>query len=119
MKQLHTSMAALILISVSACTSPADPAQQQTSMADSCIDASRIQKQEVISNQEIRFTLAGGEVWTNRLARTCPGLKSQGGFSWDASNRICSGLQTIYVLASGIPCQLGEFTRAAAADTKG
>lgn len=115
MKHLRTSIAALALISTSACTSPGEPAKQ-TSIADSCIEASRIQKQEVISNQEIRFTLAGGEVWTNRLTRACPGLKSQGGFSWDASNRICSGLQTIYVLDSGIPCQLGEFTREPAAN---
>jgi hypothetical protein len=115
MNHLRTSMAALTLIAAAACTSPAEPAQQQTSIADSCIQASRIQKQEVISNQEIQFTLAGGEVWTNRLTRACPGLKAQGGFSWDASNRICSDLQTIYVLDSGIPCQLGEFTRVSAA----
>ncbi len=111
MKRLQISIAALLITAASACTSPAEPVQQQTSISDSCIQASRIQKQEVISNQEIQFTLAGGEVWTNRLARACPGLKAQGGFSWDASNRICSGLQTIYVLDSGIPCQLGEFTR--------
>jgi len=119
MKRLDTSMAALILLAATAtaCSSPGETARQQTSMADSCIDASRIQKQEVMSNQEIRFTLAGGAVWTNRLARTCPGLKGQGGFSWDASNRICSGLQTIYVLESGTPCQLGEFTRVTAPDT--
>jgi hypothetical protein len=119
MKRLHTSIAALILISAAACTSPGEPAQQQKNMAHSCIDASRIREQEVVSNQEIRFTLAGGEVWTNRLARACPGLKAQGGFSWDASNPVCSGLQTIYVLDSGIPCQLGEFTRAKATETKG
>jgi hypothetical protein len=111
MNRLHISIAALVITVASACTSPAAPAQRQTSIADSCIQASRIQKQEVISNQEIQFTLAGGEVWTNRLTRACPGLKAQGGFSWDASNRICSGLQTIYLLDSGIPCQLGEFTR--------
>lgn len=115
MKQLHISIAALLITGASACTSPAEPAHQQKSMSDSCIQASRIQKQEVISNQEIQFTLAGGEVWTNRLTRACPGLKAQGGFSWDASNRICSGLQTIHVLDSGIPCQLGEFTRVSAA----
>jgi hypothetical protein len=113
MKRSQISIAAMSLIMLTACTSPGEPAQQKTSIAGSCIDASRIQKQEVISNQEIRFTLAGGEVWTNRLARICPGLKGQGGFSWDASNRICSGLQAIYVLDSGIPCQLGEFTPAA------
>ncbi|MEY4782912.1 MAG: hypothetical protein RIR41_847 [Pseudomonadota bacterium] len=114
MNRLHISIAALLITGASACTLPAEPAQQQKSIAGSCIQASRIQKQEVISNQEIQFTLAGGEVWNNRLTRACPGLKAQGGFSWDASNRICSGLQTIYVLDSGIPCQLGEFTRAAA-----
>jgi len=110
MKRLYASIAALILVTGSACTSPGEPAQQ-TSMNESCIDGSRVREHKVISNQEIQFTLAGGEVWTNRLARTCPGLKANGSFGWDVSNSICSGLQTIHLLESGIPCQLGEFTR--------
>ncbi len=118
MTRRHACIAALILIAGSACTSPGEPAQQ-TAMRDQCIEGSRIREHEVISNEEIRFTLAGGEVWTNRLARSCPGLKAHGGFSWDVSNSICSGLQTIYVLDSGFPCQLGDFTRVSVGGTQG
>lgn len=119
MKRLLGSTAALIMLGASACTSPGESVQQQTNMASSCIDGSRVREHKAISNQEIQFTLAGGEVWSNKLPRACPGLRPQGGFSWDISNAICSGLQTIYVLESGIPCQLGEFTRITAANTQG
>ena len=118
MKRLHACLAALIAVSVSACTSPVEPAQR-SNMSNSCIDGSRIREHKAISNQEIQFTLAGGEVWSNRLPRACPGLRAQGGFSWDVSHTICSGLQTIYVLESGIPCQLGEFSRVTPAGAPG
>jgi hypothetical protein len=100
-----------------ACTSPAastDTAAMPASMQDACINPARIRDQKVVSDEEIQFTLAGGEVWTNRLARSCPGLKSQGGFSWDAGSLVCSNRQTIFVLDRDTPCQLGEFTRAPA-----
>ena len=118
MTRLPSCLTALFLIASSACTSPGEPVQQ-ASIREACIDGSRVREHAVISNQEIQFTLAGGEVWTNRLARACPGLKAQGGFSWDTSNSICSGLQTIYVLESGIPCQLGEFSRVTPAGAPG
>lgn len=107
----HPALLAAVsmLVLGAACTSPGAPAQQ-TSQNERCIQAARIQSQDIVSNQEIQFTLAGGEVWSNRLPRTCPGLKAQG-FSWDASTSICSNVQTIYVIDSGIPCQLGEFTQ--------
>lgn len=102
---------------LAACTSPAastETAAKRVSMQDACINPARIQEQKVVSDEEIQFTLAGGEVWTNRLARSCPGLKSQGGFSWDAGSLVCSNRQTIFVLDRDTPCQLGEFTRAPA-----
>lgn len=116
MKPLHTCMVGLLLIAAAGCTSPGDPVQQ-VNMNKSCIDGARVREHKAISDQEIQFTLAGGEVWSNRLPRACPGLRPQGGFSWDISNSICSGLQTIYVLDSGIACQLGEFTRVTPANT--
>lgn len=101
-----------------ACTSPAPPAAptqtaaKPVSIQDSCIDPTRIQAQKVISDQEIQFTLAGKQVWTNHLAHVCPGLKAQGGFSWEVTgSMICSNKQTIFVLDRDTPCQLGEFSR--------
>lgn len=109
--QWAIGLVATALLCGGGCTSPGDTTQQ-TSMQDSCISAARIRNQEIVSNQEIKFTLAGGEVWLNRLPRACPGLKSIGGFAWDASNSICANKQIIYV--EGMPCLLGDFTRVAA-----
>lgn len=117
---LLIASAAMALASIlPACTSPAastETAAKPASMQDACINPARIQEQKVVSDEEIQFTLAGGEVWTNRLARSCPGLKSQG-FSWDAGSLVCSNRQTIFVLDRDTPCQLGEFTRAPAPAT--
>ena len=99
-----------------ACTSPAASTQTAAtpvSMQDACINPARIQEQKVVSDEEIQFTLAGGEVWTNRLARSCPGLKAQG-FSWDAGSLVCANRQTIFVLDRDTPCLIGEFSRMAA-----
>lgn len=116
---LFSGIATLFLSSVAACTSaPIQPSAQQASV-QACINPARIREHEVVSNDEVRFTLAGGEVWSNKLTRSCPGLKTQGGFTWDVSTSICGGLQTIYVNESGIPCQLGEFTRVATTDAAG
>lgn len=109
--QWRVGIAAIVLLCGAGCTSPGGTAEQ-TSMQDSCISAARIRNQEIVSNQEIRFTLAGGEVWVNHLPRSCPGLKSIGGFAWDVSNSVCANKQIIYV--EGIPCLLGAFTRAPA-----
>jgi len=115
---LRISLAALILPGAASCSTPIDPVQQ-ASATQTCINPARVREHEVISNDEIRFTLAGGEVWTNRLPRSCPGLKVQGGFTWDVSTSACSGTQIIYVNESGTPCQLGEFTRVATEPSQG
>ncbi len=114
---LIASAAMALASTLSACTSPAPStktAAKPVSMQNSCIDPARIREQKVVSDEEIQFTLAGGEVWTNRLTRSCPGLKSQGGFSWDVGSLACSNRQTIFVLDRDTPCQLGEFTRSSA-----
>ncbi len=113
---LLIASAAMAMASLlSACTSPAAStvtAAKPASIQNSCINPTRIREQKVVSDQEIQFTLAGGEVWSNRLTRSCSGLKSQGGFSWDVSGTlVCSNTQTIYVLDWGTPCQLGEFSK--------
>lgn len=104
---------------LSACTSPADPSgapAASASIQDSCINPTRIQHQKIISDQEIQFTLAGGEVWVNKLPRICPGLKFEQGFAWSVTGgMVCSNQQTIIVNNTGTFCQLGEFSRVPAA----
>lgn len=96
---------------LSACSSSA-PADQSASIANSCIKPTEITKQAIVSDQEIQFTLRNGEVWSNKLAHTCPGLKFDQGFTWEVSgNLVCSNQQTIRVKDSGTPCQLGEFSK--------
>jgi hypothetical protein len=104
-------------MALASCTSPAastETTAKQVSMQDSCINPARIREQKVVSDQEIQFTLAGKEVWTNHLPRSCPGLKFQGGFSWDVGTLVCSN-QTIFVLDRDTPCQLGAFAKLPAA----
>lgn len=109
---------AILLASLfSACTSAdtnatAPSSTSATSIANSCINPTDIRRQEVVSDQEIRFELNNGEVWVNRLPRTCPGLKFQQGFSWDVRGMlVCSNQQMIRVKDDNTPCMLGEFAR--------
>lgn len=103
--------AAAIVLTISAgCTSP--DAAPRVAQADSCINPTRIKEQQILSDQEIQFTLNNGEVWVNKLPRVCPSLKFQGGFTWEVrGTQVCSNEQTIYVREDGTPCQLGAFTR--------
>lgn len=100
------------------CTSPASTSAPATAQADRCINPTRIRKQEILSDREIRFEMDNGDVWINTLKRDCNGLKFEGGFSWDVrGTQVCSNEQIITVLNAGNTCQLGEFTEAAAAPT--
>lgn len=97
---------------LSGCSTPAEPT---ASLQDSCINPTRIKEQKILSDQEIQFTLNDGEVWLNQLPRNCPGLKFQGGFSWEVHGmQVCSNQQTIYVKDYGTSCLLGAFTRVSA-----
>jgi hypothetical protein len=113
---MKTLISAIALAGVlGACTSAEPGAGASTntaSIANSCINPTEITKQEIVSDQEIRFELRNGQVWMNRLPRTCFSLKRQGGFTWAVTGTlVCSNEQTIYVREDGTPCQLGEFTR--------
>lgn len=97
---------------LAACTTQAETGDASASIQDSCINPTRIREQKILSDQEIQFTLNNGDVWLNRLPRTCPSLKFQGGFAWDVyGTLVCSNEQTIHVKDDGTPCQLGVFTR--------
>lgn len=97
----------------SGCTSPASTSTAATAQADRCINPTRIQKQEILSDREIRFEMDNGDVWINTLKRECHGLKFEGGFSWDVrGTQVCSDEQVITVLNAGTTCMLGAFTKA-------
>ncbi|MEZ6028791.1 MAG: hypothetical protein R3C46_03475 [Hyphomonadaceae bacterium] len=87
-----------------------------TSQANNtCINPTRIHRQEIVSDQEIRFEMDNGDVWVNKLKHDCNGLKFEGGFSWDVrGTQVCSNEQIITVLNAGNTCMLGAFTKAPA-----
>ena len=104
--------AAVALTGLSACTSPTSPAGAMASANNSCINPTRIQKQTIVSDEEIRFEMNDGKVWVNKLPRACNGLKFEGGFSWKVhGTQVCSNQEIIEVLNRGTTCMLGEFTQ--------
>lgn len=115
---IRTGATATLLVGLLAACTSADPTAgapantNQASIEGSCINPTEIIRQEIISDQEIRFELRNGEVWVNRLPRVCPGLRSQQGFSWDVRGTlVCSNQQRITVKDEGTPCMLGAFAR--------
>lgn len=113
-----TGLAVIVLAaSLAACSTPTGAGgAASASIADSCINPTRIKEQKILSDREIQFTLNDGGVWLNTLPRACPSLKIQGGFTWDVRGmQVCSNQQTIYVREDGTQCQLGAFTHVPAA----
>ena len=115
---MRTGAVAIVLASfLPACTSASTTAgapatTARASIENSCINPTEITRQEILSDQEIRFELRNGDVWVNRLPRVCPGLKSQQGFAWDVRGTlVCSNEQRITVKDEGTPCMLGEFAK--------
>lgn len=108
---LLLSGAAIVLAcGLAGCASPAD-GEPPASLSESCINPTQIDKQEIVSNSEIRFTMDNGDVWVNTLPRACPGLKIDQGFTWQVRGTlVCSNQETIYTKDGG-PCQLGAFSR--------
>lgn len=103
-----TFAAATCLIS---CTSPAAPAGQ-ASIQNSCINPTEIEKQTILSDEEIRFEMRNGDVFVSHMSPACHGLKFEGGFSWQVRGTlVCGKQQTIEVLRTGNVCLLGELTR--------
>ena len=97
------------------CAAPQTAGTAATAQADRCFDPTRIKRQEILSDREIRFELDNGEVWTNTLTRECHGLKFEGGFSWNVrGTQVCSNEQIITVLNAGNTCLLGAFRKAPA-----
>lgn len=100
------------LVACSSSEPAAGTERQSAGISNACIRPTDIQRQDIVSDEEIRFEMRNGDVWVNKLPRKCPSLKFQGGFTWDVRGMmVCSNEQTIYVKDDGTPCQLGAFTR--------
>lgn len=104
---------ALGLVAACSASAPGGGASgKRASIQNSCINPIEIQKQQIVSDQEIRFTMRNGDVMVNRLSTACYGLKSEGGFTWSLRGvSACSNQERITVQRIGTPCLLGEFTR--------
>jgi hypothetical protein len=108
---LATVLASLALAGSAPATAQA-PGKGGSSIGNSCINPIEIDKQTIVSDKEIRFTMRNGDVWTNHLPSACFGLKSEGGFEWVVrGTQVCSNQESIKVLRIGTPCLLGEFTK--------
>jgi hypothetical protein len=115
--RISAAVAAMgVALGAASCASPAATDTAATTQAGRCINPTRIQKQEIVSDREIRFVMDTGDVWVNTLKRECHGLKFEGGFSWDVrGTQVCADEQVITVLNAGTTCMLGAFTKAPAA----
>lgn len=115
-RQVQLAAAGVSLLGLAACASPT--AQDASASAPVCINPTGIEKQEILSDKEIRFEMNDGTVWVNTLKSECHGLKFEGGFEWDVrGTQVCSNQQIITVLNAGNTCMLGTFAKAPAAPT--
>lgn len=99
------------LAATAGASAPASAEADTASSNHTCIQGSEIDHTSITDNQTVLFHMRDGRVWKNVLRRECPGLKFEGGFSETISgSEVCSNAQVIYVLRTGTPCWLGEFT---------
>lgn len=81
-----------------------------------CISTTRLDRTEVVDNETVLFYMRGGDIYRNRLSRSCPGLEREKRFTYRVyGNQLCR-VDTITVLESrafglsdGFTCALGDF----------
>lgn len=81
-----------------------------------CIATTRLDRTEVIDDETVLFFMRGGDIYRNRLTRSCPGLEREQRFTYRVyGNQLCR-IDTITVLESrafgltdGFTCALGDF----------
>jgi len=100
-----------ILIALAASAALAGPALADQATKSVCIKADEIDHTKVLNDRQILFYMRGKQVWLNTLKSRCSTLPIQEGFSMPSNySEFCANAQSIRVLFSGQPCQLGEFT---------
>jgi len=128
MNRSLAAAAIVLMFAPVACASP-EPAPQRTAAsarpqeARDCISASQIINRRAEDAQTIRFDVAGGRSYVNRLGGECPGLRHAangfGALAFDThGDQLCRG-DLVRVLDSGgsvgsryrtaVPCPLGAF----------
>ena len=122
MRNLLLGIATLAVATTAGAFGPAERRAKQLAAytpvgeAVSCIDTSRIDSTNVVSNDVIDFKMRGGKVFRNTLPYSCSGLASQDSFSYRTSiGRLCN-VDIIRVLDNyggrleeGVGCGLGKF----------
>jgi hypothetical protein len=101
----------LALIPSLAMTTLAFADEAAVSKPPNCVSPRDIDTTTPISDREIVFKMRNGKTWLNTLPTNCPGLKFEGGFSWEIhGDTICANSQIFRVLRRGSVCTLGAFT---------
>jgi hypothetical protein len=122
MTKLLLGVAALAVATTAVAFGPAERREKQlaayTPVGEpvNCIDTSRIDSTNVVSNNVIDFKMRGGKVYRNTLPISCSGLVFEDRFSYRTStNRLCN-VDTIRILhdfggrlEEGAGCGLGKF----------
>lgn len=105
----------LLLLLPCAHTLAQDEAEQDRG---TCISLRQLDEVEIIDERNIAFVMRNGDIYLNRLARTCTGLRPRDTIGYRTSTgRLCS-VDTINVLSdfpqpltTRISCGLGQFER--------
>ena len=122
MKTLLLGLATLAVATTAGAFGPSERRAKQlaayTPVGDavSCIDTTRIDTTNVVSNTVIDFKMRGGKVFRNTLPFSCSGLVFEDSFSYRTStSRLCN-IDTVRVLHNyggrleeGVGCGLGKF----------
>ena len=94
-------------------------------MAQRCVSLNRIDRTEVISDENILFYMRGGEIYNNHLPHRCIGLKNERTFLYRTTISQLCDLDIITVLYSqgtgftpGASCGLGRFHPISADEAK-
>lgn len=81
-----------------------------------CISTQRIRRTEVLNDREVLFYMSGAEIYLNRLAHRCSGLRMADAFSYEVRTTQLCHVDVIRVVQNfggdirpGIACGLGRF----------
>lgn len=84
--------------------------------AEHCISLSRIDRTDVVDDNNILFYMKGGDIYLNRLPHRCPGLRWEKAFMYRTSMSQLCNVDIITVLdnmgfgySPGVSCGLGPF----------
>jgi hypothetical protein len=107
------SLAAMLACGAAFAQPAGAPAKPQSPMKHGptvCLWTNRIDHTSVKDARTIIFYMKNGKAWKNTLWSRCPGLLFSGFAYVTRDGRICSNMQSIYVLKTGGVCVLGNFT---------